>query len=297
MSASRSTFSARTVPSRLAAIVMSWIWSRPWWADSSDSERVSVHLTGLAQLHRRGEDEDLLGRDLQLPAEPAADVRGDHPQLVLRNARGGGRQRLEDVRDLRRRPHGELLAGRVDDHRARLHERRDEPLLAEPAADDDRVGVVLGRGDGVAGAPPGAGLAGVEHPVRAGVRAQVGVQQGGALGQGLLHVQHGRQVVVVDDDELGGVAGGGGVAGDHDGDAVTGEVHGVDGQRRRLRRLLVRRDRPGVGQARLRQPEVGGGVDGEDAGQRPGLVGVDPGDPGVRERASAPRPGAACRAA
>ena len=41
-------------------------------------------------------------------------------------------------------------------------------------------------------------------------------------------------------------------------------------------------DRPGVGQARLGQPEVGRGVDGDDAGQRPGLVGVDAGDPGVR---------------
>ena len=47
MSATRCTSRPVTVPSRLAVIVMSWIWSRPWWAASGDSERVSVHLTGL----------------------------------------------------------------------------------------------------------------------------------------------------------------------------------------------------------------------------------------------------------
>jgi hypothetical protein len=203
---------------------------------------------------------------------------------VLGHAGGGGGERLEDVRDLRRRPHGQLLAGRVDDHGARLHERRDEPLLAEPAADHDRVGVVLRRGDRLLRTAARAGLTGVEHPVRADVRAQVRVQQGGALGDGRRHVQHGREVVVVDEDELRGIPGGGGVAGDHHGDAVAGEVHGVDGQRRRLRCLLVGGDRPGVGQARLGQPEVGGGVDRDDAGQRAGLVGVDPGDPGMRHR-------------
>ena len=35
------------VPSFLAVSTRSWIWSRPWWAASSDSERVSVHFTGL----------------------------------------------------------------------------------------------------------------------------------------------------------------------------------------------------------------------------------------------------------
>ena len=47
MSASRCTSSPVTVPSRRAVMVMSWIWSRPWWADISDSERVSVYLAGL----------------------------------------------------------------------------------------------------------------------------------------------------------------------------------------------------------------------------------------------------------
>jgi len=36
-----------TVPSFFAVIVMSWIWSRPWWAHIMFSERVSIHFTGL----------------------------------------------------------------------------------------------------------------------------------------------------------------------------------------------------------------------------------------------------------
>ena len=50
MSASRCTSRPVTVPSRLAVIVMSWIWSRPWCADISDSERDSVYFTGLPSL-------------------------------------------------------------------------------------------------------------------------------------------------------------------------------------------------------------------------------------------------------
>ena len=46
MSAFRSTLSPRIVPSDVAAISMSWIWSRPWWVDTMCSLRPSVHLTG-----------------------------------------------------------------------------------------------------------------------------------------------------------------------------------------------------------------------------------------------------------
>ena len=50
MSASRCTSRPVTVPSRLAVIVISWIWSRPWCAAISDSERDSVYLAGLPSL-------------------------------------------------------------------------------------------------------------------------------------------------------------------------------------------------------------------------------------------------------
>ena len=47
MSASRSTLRPVTLPSLVAVRVRFCHWSRPWWPDNSDSERVSVHLQGL----------------------------------------------------------------------------------------------------------------------------------------------------------------------------------------------------------------------------------------------------------
>ncbi len=47
MSASRSTLRPVTVPSLVAARVRLCHWSRPWWAETSDSLRVSVYLHGL----------------------------------------------------------------------------------------------------------------------------------------------------------------------------------------------------------------------------------------------------------
>ena len=84
MSARRCTSKPVTVPSFLAVSVMSWIWSRPWWAASSDSERVSVHLTGLPSFCATDDAEHLLGQHADLAAEAAADVRGDHAHLAPR---------------------------------------------------------------------------------------------------------------------------------------------------------------------------------------------------------------------
>ena len=47
MSARSSTLSPVTVPSFSADRVSFCHWSRPWWAESNDSDRVSVYLTGL----------------------------------------------------------------------------------------------------------------------------------------------------------------------------------------------------------------------------------------------------------
>ena len=88
--------------------------------------------------HQQGDD--LLRRDLQLAAEAAADVRGDHAQLVLGDAGGHRQHDPQDVRHLGGGPHRVVVALRLDDDRPRLHERRDQPLLDEPAADHD-VGV------------------------------------------------------------------------------------------------------------------------------------------------------------
>jgi hypothetical protein len=46
MLATSSTERPVTVPSRFAMMVTSWITSRPWWAESRDSLRDSVYLSG-----------------------------------------------------------------------------------------------------------------------------------------------------------------------------------------------------------------------------------------------------------
>ena len=78
-----------------------------------------------------GEGDELLGVDVELRAEPAADRRGDHPELVLGHAGGGREHHLEDVGDLGGRLHGDLAAVGLGHHghAPRLHGRRDQPLL------------------------------------------------------------------------------------------------------------------------------------------------------------------------
>ena len=138
MSASRSTSSPRSLPSESVAILIRWIWSRPWWTATLPSDRDSVHLTGLPELARDDERQHLLGGHLQLRPEAAAHVRGDHPQLVLGDAGDDGEHDPQDVRDLGRGPDGVLVGHRGRDHGARLHRARDEPLLAVGALDDYR---------------------------------------------------------------------------------------------------------------------------------------------------------------
>jgi hypothetical protein len=98
-----------------------------------------------AELAGDDQREDLLGVDVELGAEAATDVRGDDAQLVLRDARGQRQHHPQDVRDLRGRPHRELVrrGDRRHDDAAGLHRGRQQALLAEAASHDDRV--VAGR--------------------------------------------------------------------------------------------------------------------------------------------------------
>jgi len=121
-------------------------------------------LDRLPEAPGQQEGDELLRGGLELAAEAAADVGGDHPDLGLRDAGHRGQQELQDVRDLGGRPHGDLLTGRVDDGRAGLHEGGNQALLAVLALDDDAVGA--GLGDGVVDVPAGACVRGVELPER-----------------------------------------------------------------------------------------------------------------------------------
>ena len=234
-------------------------------------------LDRVAQLRRDHEDEDLLGGDLQLAAEAAADVGGDHPQLVLGQPERRRQHRAQDVRDLRGRPHGELLAGRVDDHRARLHERRDQPLLAEP-----RAGRRPSRGRSRRRRWPRRRCRRVPAAPESNTHVRILLVPRSAWtsvapsASAASMSSTGSSGVVVDLDELGGVLGLGRAAGDDDGDDLAGEVDLVDGDRDvRCGAFMSGVDRPGAGEAALLGVEVGAGVDGDDAGQLRGRVGVD----------------------
>ena len=132
-------------------------------------------LQRLAQAAGQHHGDELLRRGLQLAAEPTAHVRGDHPDLRLRDAEHGRQQEPQDVRDLGRGPHGDLLTGGVDDGGARLHEGGDQPLLAVLPLEHDAVRT--GLLDGLVDVAAGAGLLGVEDPERRLVGAEVGVRQ------------------------------------------------------------------------------------------------------------------------
>ena len=221
------------------------------------------------------------GRHRDLAAETAADVGCDDPHLVLGDAEGEREHRAQDVRHLRRGVHDDALADRLHDGRPRLHERRDETLLQEPAGDGD-----LGVGQCGLDRGAGAGGAGLESPGIGAIRGRVGVDQVRALGQGGLHVHDRGQRFVFDVDALQRVLGADLVTGGDHGDGFADVVDLGDGQAGCARVDHVWRDRPRAGQVALGVGEVLTGVDGNDARPLPGLGGIDRDDPGVGHRAA-----------
>jgi hypothetical protein len=186
----------------------------------------------------------------------------------------------QDVRDLGGRVDRELVGGgdRRDDDPARLHRVGDQPLLDVAAVEDDLRGR-LGGGVVAAG----------ERPEEALVRPGGRVDQRGAVGEGGLHVENGRQRLVVDVDVLQRVGRDVAVPGHDDGDGVAGVADLVDGDRRVVGVDHVGGDRPGAGQAAELLGEVGAAERGDDTGPLERGRDVDPADPGVRHRAAQDR--------
>ena len=216
--------------------------------------------------HRQGDE--LLGVDVELRAEAAADRRGDHPQLVLGHAGGGGQHHLEDVGDLRGRPHRVLAAVGLghDRHAAGLHGRRDQALL-EVALLDGVGGVGEGGVDGV--------LVRDQRPVVGLVGAE-GVVDHDPVRQRVLQVDDRLQRLVVDDHRADGV-GRLVAAVRHDDRHDVAHVAGlVDGDREVLGVLHVVGDGPGARHGRgPRVGEVGAREDGLDTREGEGLRRVD----------------------
>ena len=86
MSAMTVTFRPVIRPSLVAAASMMSTWPRPCIAAWKFSLRVSDHLTGRPSCIAAIAGQRLLGRDVDLVAEAAADLRRDHADLVLLDA-------------------------------------------------------------------------------------------------------------------------------------------------------------------------------------------------------------------
>ena len=91
--------------------------------------------------------EQLLGVDLELGSEPAADRRGHHAELLLGRAQRDGGHDLEDVGDLGGAVERHVAAERLRDRRARtgLHGHGDEALLDEALLHGERRRLEGGR--------------------------------------------------------------------------------------------------------------------------------------------------------
>jgi hypothetical protein len=222
----------------------------------------------LAERARSDRDGRVVGPGAGLAAERAADVGGDDSHVLGVDADRLGQQVLGHVGVLGGHPGLEALVGRAHQDRVALDGRGRDPLV-----DHAHAGDVVGVVEHVRGVLGGA------------LGRDVGADrlelQGRVGGQGVLDVDHRRQLVVVDVDQLGGVHRLGAGAGHDQRDRVAGVAHPVD-RECRARRLLV-----DVGEARQRlATEVGGGEHGEHAVGGRGRGGVQPGDACVGEGAA-----------
>jgi hypothetical protein len=167
------------------------------------------------------------------------------------------------VWDLGCRPHRDLLAGRVDDGGARLHEGGYEALLAVVALDDDAV--VRGPWR----SPPRRRPLCRPRPSRASRRRTCWCPCRGGRGL-VLHrlqgVEDGGQLVILDIDELGRVASGGGRARDDHGDDLAGTGDPLTGEGEVVGSDLIGGDRPGVGARALPSGKSAAVIDRDDIG-------------------------------
>ena len=227
-------------------------------------------LHGAAELVGGQDHHLLVPGDVGLLPEAASDVAHDHPDLVLRHPGDAACGGADVVGGLGGDPDLELPGVAVPngDDPAGLHGDREVPVLEHGLGDDVGGGVED---------PPELVVDRLLHPA-AEVVGQLGVDDDVVAAQRLLHVDDGRQRLVLHLNELRRVLGQVAVGGDdqrhrvaHVADVVLGQGEQGTGVVRRKGPVHVA-DQVGV--------EVGGGEDGDDPFGGPGGGGVDPGDPG-----------------
>ena len=202
-----------------------------------------------------------------LAPEPAADLRRDHPDLVLAQSAHARREEPHDVRVLRRVPERQLpgRGGVAGQRRPRLDRVRDQPLLDDAVGEDD-LGLLEGGVDVATGHRP------VERLVTRDLVVELGCP---VLGR-LLGVDHRRERLVVHLDQLERVLGSIPVLGHQHRDDVTHVAHHVLREAVIGGHLQIRvGEQPGAGGWLQRALGIGVGVDGDDPGGGRRLGGVD----------------------
>ena len=166
---------------------------------------------------------DLLGEQVPLDAEAAADVGRDDADAVLRHLQRVGEARAHEVRDLRRRPDRQLVVGRVV--------LRDAPAVLErDARAPVRDQVEVEHAVRLVEHP--VGLADLEVALDEEVVLPAVVQADRARAdRGADRVQH-LERRVLDRDQVDGVLGDVAVVGDDRDHGLAHEPHPVDRQRR-----------------------------------------------------------------
>ena len=180
------------------------------------SLRVAVHVTGRPSSIARPGDDGLLGVQAGLAAEPTADVRRDHADLLERHAERDGEQLAQEVRHLRRAVDDQpaVVAGRGG-RRVRLHRRHGHALVHVAATHDD-----VGVGEDV-GVRPGRST----RARRCSPWASNSDRR--AVGERVLGIDDDGQRVVVDHDGVGRVTACGRRLGDDGDDRLADEAHAV----------------------------------------------------------------------
>ena len=251
----------------------------PGYRATATSLRVAVHFTGRPSAARRPEHEHVVGIEVRLHAEAAADVGRDHADLGFGN-----------MENRRSRACCAAHAGPAMSYRA-----CNASLLKSPIAQrgsialaatrlfssrSDTTCVALAKAASVAALSPKAMVT-----ATVAVRAVLPDLRRAGL-DGVLQADHGRQRLVVDLDQLGGIARLRLGLRDDEGDTVADAAHAVSEQHRPHRAEALwaapmLRHEVGRDAADRVSDRVGAGQHQNDAGGRPRRRDVDALDPRV----------------
>ena len=222
------------------------------------------------ELARGPARDQLLAVDLELGAEAAADVGGDHANVVLGQAEQQRHEQPHEVRHLGRGPERQRTRAVVGQHAPRLDRRAGDPVVDDLAL-DDHVGVGEPRLDVASGQRPLVHLVGAECLVDEWPSRERG-----------LGIDDRRQRFVLDDHVLDRVVDRVAVVADHHRDRIPDVVDDPARQRPVLGVVDVdARRHPRHRQRRREIRRVGAGVDGVDPRSRCGGGRVDRDDLGV----------------